>query len=71
MNAFNQIISSDLTRLDMKIEDEDKTCIVLCSLPFSYEHLVTNLTYMERLNQFGSNTGCTYVSLSTETECNG
>ena len=27
------------------IEDEGKTCIMLCSLPSSYEYLVTTLTY--------------------------
>ncbi|KAE8699066.1 hypothetical protein F3Y22_tig00110597pilonHSYRG01396 [Hibiscus syriacus] len=44
LNVFNQIIS-DLSRLDVKIEDEDKEMILLCSLPPSYEHMVTTLTY--------------------------
>ncbi|KAL0332845.1 UNVERIFIED_CONTAM: Retrovirus-related Pol polyprotein from transposon TNT 1-94 [Sesamum calycinum] len=44
VNVFNQIIT-DLTRLDVNIEDEDKAMILLCSLPFSYKHLVTTLTY--------------------------
>ncbi|KAE8691550.1 ABC transporter B family member 18 [Hibiscus syriacus] len=43
VNAFNQIVS-DLARLDVKIEDEDKAMILLCLLPPSYEHMVT-LTY--------------------------
>ncbi|KAL0460800.1 UNVERIFIED_CONTAM: Retrovirus-related Pol polyprotein from transposon TNT 1-94 [Sesamum latifolium] len=44
VNVFNQIIT-DLARLDVSIEDEDRAMILLCSLPFSYEHLVTTLTY--------------------------
>jgi len=43
VNALNQIIS-DLARLDVKNENEDKTCIMLCFLP-SYEHLGTTLMY--------------------------
>ncbi|KAL0315375.1 UNVERIFIED_CONTAM: Retrovirus-related Pol polyprotein from transposon TNT 1-94 [Sesamum radiatum] len=44
VNVFNQIIT-DLARLDVRIKDEDRAMILLCSLPFSYEHLVTTLTY--------------------------
>ena len=44
VNVFNQIIT-DLVRLDVKIEDEDRAMILLCSLLSSYEHLVTTLTY--------------------------
>ncbi|KAE8692022.1 hypothetical protein F3Y22_tig00110863pilonHSYRG00024 [Hibiscus syriacus] len=44
VNVFNQIVSG-LTRLDVKIEDEDIAMILLCSLPPSYEHMVTTLTY--------------------------
>ena len=44
VNIFNQIFTN-LVRVDVKIEDEDKVIILLCSLPPSYEHLVTTLTY--------------------------
>ena len=42
LNMFNQIIS-DLMRVDVKFEDEDKTLMLLNSLPASptYEILVT------------------------------
>ena len=44
LNVFNQIIS-DLMRVDVKFEDEDKVLILLNSLPASpmYESLVTTL----------------------------
>jgi len=44
MNAFNQVVT-DLARLSVKIDDEDRAILLLCSLPLSYEHLITTLTY--------------------------
>ena len=46
INIFNQIIG-DLKRVDVKFEDEDKTLMLLNSLPtsFTYENLVTTLTW--------------------------
>ena len=44
MNAFNQVVT-DLARLSVKIDDEDRAILLLCSLPQSYEHLITTLTY--------------------------
>ena len=44
INVFNQLIT-DLGKVDMKIDEEDRAIILLCSLPGSYEHLVTTLTY--------------------------
>ena len=44
INFFNHIIS-DLLRIEVKIEEENKAMILLCSLPPSYEHLVTTLTW--------------------------
>ena len=44
MNAFNQLVT-DLARLRVKIDDEDRAILLLCSLTPSYEHLLTTLTY--------------------------
>src|SRR3989337_2617649 len=44
VNAFNQLVT-DLARLDVKIEDEDKALLLLVSLPPSYEHLIITLTH--------------------------
>ena len=44
MNAFNQVVT-DLARLSVKIDEEDRAILLLCSLPPSYEHLITTLTY--------------------------
>ncbi|CAJ2663689.1 unnamed protein product [Trifolium pratense] len=44
VNVFQNILT-DLTRLGVQMDDEDKAIILLCSLPESYDHLVTTLTY--------------------------
>uniref|UniRef100_A0A2N9FI38 Uncharacterized protein n=1 Tax=Fagus sylvatica TaxID=28930 RepID=A0A2N9FI38_FAGSY len=38
INTFKQIVS-DMLRIDIKFEDEDKAMMLLTSLPASYEHL--------------------------------
>jgi hypothetical protein len=43
MNTFNQIVM-DLARLGAQILEEDRVIILLCSLPPSYDHLITTST---------------------------
>ena len=42
INMLNQIIS-DMLRINIKFDDEDKATMLLTSLPAFYEHLVTTL----------------------------
>jgi hypothetical protein len=44
VNAFNHVVS-ELARIKVKLEDEDKTLLILTSLPKSYKGLVVTLTY--------------------------
>ncbi|EMS60458.1 Retrovirus-related Pol polyprotein from transposon TNT 1-94 [Triticum urartu] len=44
MNAFNQVVT-DLARLGATVDDEDMAILLLCSLPSSYDHLITTLTH--------------------------
>ena len=43
-NAFNKILS-DLLALEVKLEEEDKSLLLLSSLPSSYDHLATTIMY--------------------------
>ena len=44
LNFFNKIIS-ELIAADVKIDEEDKSLILLSSLPESYDHIVTTMLY--------------------------
>ena len=44
VNAFNRVVS-DLARIEVKVEDEDRAILMLASLPKSYKGLVVTLTY--------------------------
>ena len=44
LNAFNSILS-DLLALEVKLEEDDKTLLLLSSLPSSYDYLATTIMY--------------------------
>ena len=51
VHTFNKIIS-DLLRVDIKFDDENKVMMLLSSLPTSYEHLVTTLLWGKETLEF-------------------
>ena len=44
IQRFNQV-RSDLLNMDVKIEEEDRALLLLCSLPSAYDSLITTLVY--------------------------
>lgn len=44
LNVFNTLICQ-LTSMDVKIDDEYKAVMLLCSLPESWDHLVTSISF--------------------------
>ena len=51
VHKFNQIIS-DLLRIDIKFDDENKAMMLLSSLSASYKHLVTTLLWGKETLEF-------------------
>ena len=44
IQRFNQVYS-EVMSLDVKIDEEDQAWLLLCSLPSSYDGLITTLVY--------------------------
>ena len=44
LNVFNTLISQ-LTVMEVKFDDEDKVITLLCSLPESWDHMVTTVWF--------------------------
>ena len=51
INTFNQLIS-DMLRINIKFNDEDKVMMLLTSIPASYKHLVTILCWGKETLEF-------------------
>ena len=48
MGEFNSIVCK-LAALDVRIEDEEKASILFCSMPESWDNLITNLSHIKTL----------------------
>ena len=48
LDVFNSIVSK-LAALDVRIEDEEKTSILLCFMSESWNNLIMNLSHVEIL----------------------
>nr|CAD1835506.1 unnamed protein product [Ananas comosus var. bracteatus] len=48
LNSFNSIVSK-LAALDVRINEEEKASILLCSMPKSWDNLIMNLSHVETL----------------------
>jgi len=48
LNEFNRILS-DLLALEVKLEEEGKTLLLMSSLPPSYDHLATIIIYRNEI----------------------
>jgi hypothetical protein len=49
LNIFNNLICQ-LTSKNVKYEDEDKAITLLCSLPESWDHMVTSMWFSTTYN---------------------
>ena len=48
INFFNKVIS-ELLSVDVKIDEEDNTLILLSSLPKLYDHIITTMLYDKKI----------------------
>ena len=48
IQRFNQVCS-EVMSLDVKIDEEDRALLLLCSLPGSYDGLITTLVYGKKI----------------------
>ena len=60
LNFYNKIIC-ELLSVDMKIDEEDKTLILLSSLSESYDHIVTTMLYSKKLSSWRKSHQLSYL----------
>ena len=51
IQKFNQVCL-DVMSLDVKIDEEDRALLLLCSLPVAYDGLITTLVYGKKILNF-------------------
>ena len=51
IQKFNRVCS-DVMSLDVKIDEEDRAFLLLCSLPATYDGLITTLIYRNEILNF-------------------
>jgi len=60
LNFFNKIIS-ELQTVDVKIDEEDKTLILLSSLSESYYHIINIMLTVRKLSSWRSSCQLSYL----------
>ena len=70
IQKFNQVCS-DVMSLDVKIDEEDRALLLLCSLLGSYDGLITTLVYGKETLNFEEVVGVLKSNEKRERLCKG
>ena len=70
IQRFNQVCS-EVMSLDVKIDEEDRALLLLCSLPGSYDGLITTLVYGKKILNYEEVVGVLRSNEQREKICKG